>query len=269
MIEPLRRARPPPGGRALHGRVRHRRRARLAAAATGGIDAQDFTEMLLRMYLRWASDRGFKTDVLEASPGERRGPEVGHAEHRRRECLRHLQGRARQAPARPALAVRPGAPAHTSFSQVVVAPLLRRTTPRSSSTRRPSDRHVPRERRRRSAREQDRLGGADHAPPDRDRRAVPERALAVCEQADSPCACSARGSPSSSSRSARPSSPERGEAAERLRQRQHPQLRPPAHQQVKDHRTGHEVGNAQGVLDGDIDGFIHAYLLAQAAGSAG
>ena len=38
----------------------------------GGTDAQDFTEMLLRMYLRWAADRGFKTEVLEASPARRR-----------------------------------------------------------------------------------------------------------------------------------------------------------------------------------------------------
>jgi peptide chain release factor 2 len=29
---------------------------------------------------------------------------------------------------------------------------------------------------------------------------------------------------------------------------------------VKDHRTGHEVGNAEAVLDGDLDGFIQAYL---------
>ena len=36
----------------------------------GGTDAQDFTEMLLRMYERWAQNRGFKTEVLEASPGE-------------------------------------------------------------------------------------------------------------------------------------------------------------------------------------------------------
>ena len=39
----------------------------------GGTDAQDFTEMLLRMYLRWAADRGFSTEVLEASPGEEAG----------------------------------------------------------------------------------------------------------------------------------------------------------------------------------------------------
>ena len=39
----------------------------------GGTDAQDFTELLLRMYLRWAANRNFKTEVLEASPGEEAG----------------------------------------------------------------------------------------------------------------------------------------------------------------------------------------------------
>src|SRR3954453_15599542 len=32
-------------------------------AATGGTDAQDFTELLLRMYLRWAANRGFDTEL--------------------------------------------------------------------------------------------------------------------------------------------------------------------------------------------------------------
>lgn len=39
----------------------------------GGIDAQDFVDMLLRMYLRWAQDRGFKTDILDLSAGEEAG----------------------------------------------------------------------------------------------------------------------------------------------------------------------------------------------------
>ena len=42
-------------------------------AATGGTDAQDWAEMLLRMYLRWAADRGFATELIEASPGEEAG----------------------------------------------------------------------------------------------------------------------------------------------------------------------------------------------------
>jgi peptide chain release factor 2 len=39
-------------------------------AGSGGTEAQDWAEMLLRMYLRWAEQRGFKTEIIELSPGE-------------------------------------------------------------------------------------------------------------------------------------------------------------------------------------------------------
>ena len=39
-------------------------------AGSGGTEAQDWAEMLLRMYLRWAESRGFTTEVLEYSAGE-------------------------------------------------------------------------------------------------------------------------------------------------------------------------------------------------------
>jgi peptide chain release factor 2 len=45
---------------------------RLSAGA-GGDDAQDFTEMLERMYLRWAEKSGFKATIIERSPGETAG----------------------------------------------------------------------------------------------------------------------------------------------------------------------------------------------------
>ena len=39
-------------------------------SGAGGTEAQDWAEMLLRMYLRWAEAHGFKADVIEASAGE-------------------------------------------------------------------------------------------------------------------------------------------------------------------------------------------------------
>lgn len=39
-------------------------------AGSGGTEAQDWAEMLLRMYLRWAEKRGFQTEITELSPGE-------------------------------------------------------------------------------------------------------------------------------------------------------------------------------------------------------
>ncbi len=39
-------------------------------AGAGGTEAQDWAEMLLRMYLRWAERHGFRTEIIELSPGE-------------------------------------------------------------------------------------------------------------------------------------------------------------------------------------------------------
>lgn len=39
-------------------------------AGSGGTEAQDWTEMLLRMYLRWGERRGFDTELVEVSPGD-------------------------------------------------------------------------------------------------------------------------------------------------------------------------------------------------------
>ena len=42
-------------------------------AGAGGTDSQDWAAMLQRMYLRWAEDQGFTTDILDFSPGEEAG----------------------------------------------------------------------------------------------------------------------------------------------------------------------------------------------------
>src|SRR5262249_18042039 len=93
-------------------------------AGTGGTDAQDWAEILLRMYLRWAQHRGFQTELLEASPGEEAGLKSatfsvrGENAYGVLKAERGVHRLARQGPF--AQAHR----RHTSFAQVIVSPLL-------------------------------------------------------------------------------------------------------------------------------------------------
>jgi peptide chain release factor 2 len=41
-------------------------------SGSGGTEAQDWAEMLLRMYLRWGDKHNFRTEIMEASAGEER-----------------------------------------------------------------------------------------------------------------------------------------------------------------------------------------------------
>ncbi len=84
-------------------------RSARSSRATGGADAQDWAEMLLRMYLRWAERRGFDVELDEVSPGAEAG--ISSADLHREGSLRVRPAaiRARRAPARAHLAVqRPG-----------------------------------------------------------------------------------------------------------------------------------------------------------------
>ena len=46
-------------------------------AGAGGTEAQDWAQMLLRMYVKWAERRGLKAEVLDTTPGEE--AEIGRA----------------------------------------------------------------------------------------------------------------------------------------------------------------------------------------------
>jgi peptide chain release factor 2 len=232
----------------------------------GGTDAQDWAEILLRMYLRWAAGRGFQTEVLETSPGEEYGIKSATFTVKGDNAygiLKAERGKHRLVRLSPFDSAHRR---HTSFAQVIVAPLLdeagdividdddiRIDTFRSSGA---GGQHVNKT---------DSAVRITHLPTnivvsvqnERSQTANKDTALKILR-----------------SRLAEKAVEER--EAELARERGgvnmgfggnavrsyflHP------YQVVKDHRTDFEVGNAQGVLDGNLDGFIRAYLL-QAAGN--
>ncbi len=61
-------------------------------AGAGGTDSQDWAEMLLRMYLRWADKRGYKAEVLDLMPGEEAGIKSATVEVRGRNAYGYLRG---------------------------------------------------------------------------------------------------------------------------------------------------------------------------------
>ena len=59
--------------RMLSGPVDHANAIVSIHPGTGGTDAKDWAEMLLRMYLRWCERRGYRTDVIDFQPGDEAG----------------------------------------------------------------------------------------------------------------------------------------------------------------------------------------------------
>jgi len=237
-------------------------------AGTGGTDAQDWAEILLRMYLRWGSDRGFQTELLEASPGEEAGLKSatftvkGENAYGILKAERGVHRLVRLSPFDQAHR------RHTSFAQVIVSPLLdesadveideadlRIDTYRASGA---GGQHVNKT---------DSAVRITHLPTGIVVQCQNERSQTSNKQTAMRILKSRLAELEQEKREAELAR-ERGEAQEigfgsQIRSYVlHP------YQLVKDHRTEHEVGNAQGVLDGDLDGFIHAYLLAHAAGRA-
>jgi peptide chain release factor 2 len=235
-------------------------------AGTGGTDAQDWAEMLLRMYERWAADRGFDLELIEASPGEEAGLKSATATVKGENAygvLKAERGVHRLVRLSPFDAAHRR---HTAFAQVVVAPLL------------PEDDEIELD-------ESDlridtyRASGAGGQHVNKTDSAVrithlPTGIVVQCQNERSQTSNKQTALRILKSRLAELQEEER--EAELARERGAAQdigfgsqirsyvLHP--YQLVKDHRTDYEAGNAQGVLDGDLDGFVRSYLLAKAAG---
>jgi peptide chain release factor 2 len=235
-------------------------------AGAGGTDAQDWAEMLLRMYLRWAADRGFQTELVEASAGEEAGLKSaamtvkGENAYGLFKAERGVHRLVRISPFDSAHR------RHTAFAQVVVAPLLADDAPIEIDE---AELRI----------DTYRSSGAGGQHVNKTDSAVrithlPTGIVVQCQNERSQTSNKATAMRILRSRLAELEEEKR--EAELARERGAAQdigfgsqirsyvLHP--YQLVKDHRTDFEVGNAQSVLDGGLDGFVHAYLLAKAAG---
>jgi peptide chain release factor 2 len=236
-------------------------------SGTGGTDAQDWTEMMLRMYERWAADRKFDVELLEASSGEEAGLKsatftVGG--ENAYGILRAERGKhrlVRQSPFDQAHR------RHTAFATVIVAPLLPDDTDVEIDE---SDLKIDTYRAQgaggQHVNKTDSAVRITHLPTgivvaiqnERSQSANKQTAMRVLRARLVERAEEEREATLAKERGG---AADTGFGGEWIRSYVlHP------YQLVKDARTGHEAGNAQGVLDGDLDPFIHEYLLAKAAG---
>jgi peptide chain release factor 2 len=229
-------------------------------SGAGGVDAQDWAEMLERMYLRWAENRGYKTEILDTSEGEEAGIKsvtIAVEGNYAFGYLRSEKGVHRLVRLSPFDAAHRR---HTSFALVEVLPEVEDDADIDIS---PDDLRI----------DVYRSSGAGGQNVQKNATAVrithiPTGIVVTCQNERSQTQNRENAMRVLRSRLLEIKEEEhvatladlRGEytKAEWGSQIRSYVLHP--YQMVKDHRTDYEVGNAQGVLNGDIDGFIEAYL---------
>jgi peptide chain release factor 2 len=235
----------------------------------GGLEAQDWAEMLLRMYLRWCERRGFTTELIEQQPGEGAGIKSATFTIEGPYAYGYLKV---EAGVHRLVRISPfdaNARRQTSFASVFVTPDigedieveirdddLRIDTYRSSGA---GGQHVNKT---------DSAVRLTH---------LPSGIVVACQNERSQHKNKAR---AMKVLKARLYELERRKQEERMaaitkgktdigfgHQIRSYVLHP--YRMVKDHRTNTEIGNADAVLDGDLDRFIDAYLRSQLSPGAG
>ena len=235
-------------------------------AGAGGTDAQDWAEMVLRMMMRWGERRGFKVELLEASPGE----EAGIKSATFRAAGQNAYGLfGAEKGVHRLVRISPfdaQSRRQTAFAGVEVAPVVDEAP---EIEIRDDDLQI----------DTYRASGAGGQHVNKTDSAVrithrPSGIVVQCQNERSQTSnkltamkmLQAKLLEREERRRQEEISAERGEAMDvgwgsQIRSYVlHP------YTMVKDHRTDHEMGDAQRVLDGDLDDFVRAYLLQVAAG---
>jgi peptide chain release factor 2 len=234
-------------------------------AGAGGTDAQDWAEMVLRMQMKWAERRGFKVELLEATPGEEAG--IKSATFRvRGDNAYGLYGAEKGVHRLVRLSPFDSANRRqTSFAGVEVAPVIEDAGEVEIDA---DDLQV----------DTYRASGAGGQHVNKTDSAVrithrPSGIVVQCQNERSQT--QNRETAMKVLRSKLVEREERRRAEEIAKEKGQAQdvnfgsqirsyvLHP--YTMVKDHRTDHEMGDANRVLEGDLDGFVRAYLLRSAS----
>ncbi|MDQ7794210.1 MAG: peptide chain release factor 2 [bacterium] len=230
----------------------------------GGTDAQDWVEILGRMYSRWAEEHDYQVAILDCLPGEEGGLKsltLQVAGPNAYGFLKAEKGVHRLVRISPFDA---SGRRHTSFASVDVVPEIEDDVEVELD---PEELRV----------DTFRSGGAGGQHVNKTDSAVrithlPTGIVVTCQNERSQHANRETALRILKSRLLEVRQEEQEEELARLRGEQREiawgsQIRSYVFQPytlVKDHRTGEERGNVQAVLDGDLDGFIYAYLKQQA-----
>jgi peptide chain release factor 2 len=233
-------------------------------AGAGGTDASDWAEILLRMYLRWAERRGFKTEILDLQPGEEAGIRSATALFSGEYAYGYLkpeEGVHRLVRISPFDSQKRR---HTAFASVSVFPELEEDVEVEID-----DKELRIDTYRAGGK------GGQHVNKTDSAVRITHLPTGIVVQCQSERSQHKNKSQCMKVLRARLYERKRAEHEEKLAalagekreigfgsQIRSYTLQPT--QRVKDHRTDEEAGNATGVLDGDIDRFIRAALLAKA-----
>jgi peptide chain release factor 2 len=237
-------------------------------AGSGGVDAQDWAEMLLRMYLRWAERHNFRTEVYEYNEGEEAGLKSVTVEITGRYAyglLRSEIGTHRLIRLSPFDAAHRR---HTSFAKVEVLPDVEDTI---EITIRPEDIEVDTYR--------STGAGGQHVNKTDSAvriRHIPTGIVVTCQNERSQIQnrevalklLRARLYERELKRQEEERAKLKGENVQADFGTQIRTVTIHPYNIVKDHRTNYETSDTEGYLNGDVDPFIYAYLQSRAAGVA-